>query len=1049
MIRKFFMTALAVLLISSLVYAQSGKISGRVVDQESGDALPGANVVIEGTSYGAATNVNGEFVILSVPVGIYSVKASFIGYRNVAFSDLRVNTGLTTKVNFEMPSEALAVSEITIVVERPLVNQNATNAVRIQGYEDIKNLPVRGVLAAIALQPGVVVQNNNVYIRGGRENDVGYYLEGANARDRDGGAASSLGGDSPVQIIPEALEEFQIQAGGYNAEFGGATAGIIRATLKSGQADYHGTLQFETDDFASQGDEFLGTNSYGYRDITATFSGSVPGSNNKLKFFAAGQRILENDRIGRFLNGFDFRHSDTADFANNRFPIILETNRGPLDPETGYSELETTLQQQGLVLNSGNVPNSDREQWIGNGTLIFDAKPLIFRLGGSISWRKQDEVIGNFPGMIFNDRIEQEEVSTALVNLKMTHLISSNSFYEVNVNYFDRREEQYDPIFKDNFWAYWDSTANAAEGIQFSGLNTPWLGNTQPMEIYGFDFEPPGSPIQSDYVKSKRSYFGGSLAFTTQTGAHELKMGVNYERWTARFFNISERTQLVGARNNPDLYRSALNGVAGPGLSVAETQGSWRVIAGNGQRNTYGYDTFGNEIDVDGVDGPRHPKYFSAYVQDKFEASDLVINFGLRIDVIDNDDIEFPSNSDPPFNAQEHALVGEDALKRDADVEISPRLGLAFPVSDRTVFHMQYGRFVQAPRLTDIYNGSTWYDAIFRGGTSFQSNNIGLGLSPEVTTQYEAGFSQQFTDNAAFDVTVFYKSIRDQIQLGRVVVDPTAAARSDYNILLNGDFATTSGVEVALNLRRTNRMAAQINYTFSRALGTGSVPASAISGIELLTETPTIISPLNFHRPQVGSFNIDYRFGRGDGGPILEQLGANLLFTFSSGHPFTLSEGDLGQQDESFGGQITDPRSRRPLEDIGASLTPWIFELNLRVDKTINFGRFDTNFYIYVQNLLNRRNVINVYDRTGNAYNDGFLDNAALSASVIQARESTGVQDNGLDPGVAAAAYTALYNAINLNGNGINYRRDAGDSKLGTELFASPRQIRVGARFEF
>ena len=121
----------------------------------------------------------------------------------------------------------------------------------------------------------------------------------------------------------------------------------------------------------------------------------------------------------------------------------------------------------------------------------------------------------------------------------------------------------------------------------------------------------------------------------------------------------------------------------------------------------------------------------------------------------------------------------------------------------------------------------------------------------------------------------------------------------------------------------------------------------------------------------------------------------------------------------------------------------------MRVDKTINFGKFDTNFYFYVQNLLNRQNVINVYDRTGNAYNDGFLDNAALSASVLQAREATGVSDNGLDPGVAAGAYTALYNAINLNGNGINYRRDAGDNKLGTELFASPRQIRAGARFEF
>ena len=1044
MIRKLFMTALAVLLFSSLVYAQTGKISGRVVDQESGDALPGANVVIEGTSYGAATDVNGEFVILSVPVGTYSVKASFIGFRNVSFTDLRVSTGLTTKIDFEMPSEALTVSEITIVVERPLVNQNATNAVRIQGYEEIKNLPVRGVGAAVALQPGVVVQNNNVYIRGGRENDVGYYLEGANVRDRDGGAASSLGGDNPIQIIPEALEEYQLQAGGYTAEFGGANAGIIRATLKSGQSDLRGTLQFETDDFASHGDQFLSTHSYGYRDITATLSGAVPGTNSKMKFFAAGQRIVENDRIARFLKGFDFKHSDTADFANNRFPIILERNRGDLDEETGYSELEVELQRQGLALNSGNVPNSDREQWIGNGTLIFDAKPLIFRLGGSFSWRKQDEVISNIPQRIFNDRTEQEEVSSALVNFKMTHLLGAKSFYELNVNYFDRREVQYDPIFQHNFWAYWDSTANAAEGIQFDGLNRPWQGNTQPMDIYGFDFDAPGSPIQSDYVKSKRNYFGGSLAFTTQTKRHEIKVGANYERWTARFFTMSERAQLVGARNNPDLYRNALNGVASPnlGFSASETQGAWRVTAGNGQRLTYGYDTFGNEIDIDGPDGSRHPKYFSAYIQDKFEAEDLVINIGIRIDVIDNDDFTFVDNSNPPWDRDNRGLFLDQIKKKDADVELSPRIGLAFPVTDRTVFHMQYGRFVQAPRLTDIYNGSAWYNAIFIGGTSFQTQNIGLGLDPEITTQYEAGFSQQFTDNAAFDATVFYKNIRNQVQINKVTANPSSQA-GDYNVLTNGDFATTSGIEVSLKLRRTNRIAAQVNYTFSRSLGTGSVPASAISGIELGSETPTLISPLDFHRPQVGSFNIDYRFARGDGGPILEQLGLNLLLTFRSGHPFTFSEGDLGQQDDSFGGQITDPRSRRPLEDINASLTPWNFELNFRLDKTVNFGRFNTNFYVYVQNLLDRKNVVNVFRRTGNAFNDGFLDNSALSQPVLATRDSNGAL-NGLAPGVGSDAYTALYNAINLSGNGFNYNRDTAQLLLG-----SPRQVRFGARFEF
>ncbi len=1014
--QKLFIVVVAVLVLPALLYAQTGKIRGKVTDRETGDALPGANVVVVGTSLGAATDVSGEYVILNVPVGTYAVKAAYIGYRDVTIENIRVNSDLTTEVEFGLPSEAIEVSEISIVAERPLVNKNATNAVRIQGYEEIKNLPVRGVNAAIALQPGVVVQDGITYIRGGRRDEVGYFLEGANVRDADTGNPS-------ITVIPEALEEFQIQAGGYTAEFGGANAGIIRTNLKSGGPDYHFVLQGETDDFAGHGDKFLDTFSYGYRDFTATVSGPVPGFGKNLRFFLAGQRVLETDRIARFFNGFNFQHSETVNIPEGQvgvgsFPLILEQNRDP--------DLEALIQERGLVMSDGNVPDSDREQWIANGTLVYDAKPFIFRLGGSYSWRKQTEVPVNFVGKIFNTvRNEQEELKTGLLNLKVTHLLTSRSFYEVNLNVFQRKEDSYDSILKDDFLAYWDSTANAAHGIQFFSRNSPWRGGTNFMEIYGFDFEAPGSPINSDFTKARRSYIGGSFAFTTQTRQHELKLGVSYERWTARNYDVSERAMLVGIQANPDLEARARAG-------DPEALGQLRVLAGAPMRLTYGYDVFGNEIDGPKPDGPRHPKYFSAYVQDKFELSDLVINAGVRIDVIDNDDITFPDPTNPPWDQSIFGLDASQLQEKDADVEISPRLGFAFPVTDRTVFHLQYGRFVQAPRLTDLYNGNAWYDAIFTGGTSFQTNVVGIGLKPEVTTQYEVGFSQQFTDNAAFDVTAFYKNIRDQIQVSRVITQPTSAARP-YNVLVNGDFATTSGVELSLTLRRTARTAAQINYTFSRSLGTGSIPNSAIANIELSQNTPTVISPLDFHRPHRGSFNIDYRFGRGDGGPILENLGANLLLTFSSGHPYTRASGSFGQQDESFGGVITDPRSRFPQENINASLTPWNWQINLRVDKTINFGRFNTNFYIYIQNLTNRRNVINVYNRTGNAYDDGFfvIDEAP---SIIAA--------HGGDP------FVALYRAINLNGNGLNFNRGEGNEFVGFQLFGDPRQIRVGARVE-
>ncbi len=1018
--RKSLLAIFAALLLPVLAFAgTTGKIKGKVADRETAEALPGANVLVTGTTIGAAANVSGEFVILNVPPGVYEVKAQYIGYREVLISNIRVSADLTTEINFNLPSEAVEVGEVVIVAERPLVNQNATNATRIQSYEDFKNVPVRTVNAVIALQPGVVVQNGLLYVRGGRNDEVGYYLEGANTRDVDNG-------NNAITVIPEALEEFQLQAGGYNAEFGGANAGIVRQTLKSGSNRFRFSLQGETDNFAGRGETFLGTHSYGYTDYTATLSG--PLLSNKLKFFLAAQNIFDRDRVGRYYEGFNIQHADTY-VDDNHLPLVLSNNRDPA--------LEARIQQMGLRMDNNSVPAAMRNQWIGNGTLVFDAKPFIFRVGGSLTYRRHDDVVsfgnalGSVASRLFNlDRNQIEDLSTGLFNFKVTHLLSAKSFYEVNFNYFDRREVRFDPIFEHNFWSYWDSTANAQEGIQFyshDGLS-PWRGGgAQPMDLYGFEFNAPGTP--NAYTKNKRNYVGGSLAFNTQYKNHELKLGGSMERWTARNFAADAgwpRTQLQAAWTNPDMYRAALAG-------DPTASGNFRTLSGASQWLTYGYDTFGNEINVEGPDGPRHPYYLSVYAQDKFEAKDVVINAGLRVDVMDNDDFTFADPLNPPWDRQNQSLIRDQLINKKAAVIVSPRLGLAFPVTDRTVFHFQYGKFVQAPRLTDIYNGSTWYHALFGGGTSFRTNVVGLGLDPEKTTQYEIGFSQQFSDAAAFDVTAYYKNIEDQIQFSRVRVDQASAAQ-DYNLLVNGDFATTAGVELSLTLRRTKRAAAQLNYTFSRSLGTGSTPTTAVAGIEQVTQTPSIISPLDFNRPQRGSVSFDYRFAKGDGGSILQQLGLNMLFNFSSGHPYTRSVGEFGQQSPNLAGQVTDPRSSHPTEAVNASLTPWNYDINLRLDKTLDVRGFGLNLYMYVQNLTNRRNVINVYRRTGNAYDDGFLGDPELNGQIIS--------------GNGGPSFVALHRAINLNGNGDNYAQGEHDL-VGLQLLGPPRQIRVGAKLEF
>jgi len=441
---------LVVALVPTLAFgAITGKIKGRVVDQETGEPLPGAAVMIVNTTMGAAADANGEYLMLHVPVGVYSVRAQFIGYKTVTIENIKVITDLTNTIDFELPIEAIAGETITIVAERPLVNPNATNAVRVQGYEDFKNVPVRNPTQVIALQPGVVVQNGNLYVRGGREDEVGYYLEGATTRD-------VMTGDNLVTVIPEALQEYQLQAGGYTAAYGGANAGIIRQTFRSGTPDYKFSLQAETDNFADPGDSFLDTYSYGYSDYTLTASGPVPGTNGKLKFFVAGQNTFERvrDTQLRYYEGFEFNHAETY-VDDHNFPLVSTT----------YGD---TI-KQGLSMLDNYIPKANRNRYIGSGTLVWDNNPYMVRFAANLSYHTTESVgtKSNLVNILNLDRIGQNQLSTGLYSLKFTHILNPKTIYEINLNYFDRRSAGWDPYFGHNYFAYYDSLANSNIGVDF------------------------------------------------------------------------------------------------------------------------------------------------------------------------------------------------------------------------------------------------------------------------------------------------------------------------------------------------------------------------------------------------------------------------------------------------------------------------------------------------------------------------------------------------------------------------------------------------------
>lgn len=356
-----------------------------------------------------------------------------------------------------------------------------------------------------------------------------------------------------------------------------------------------------------------------------------------------------------------------------------------------------------------------------------------------------------------------------------------------------------------------------------------------------------------------------------------------------------------------------------------------------------------------------------------------------------------------------------------------PRIAFAFPISDEANFFAHYDVLTQRP--TDGYR----LDPI---QYYYIANRVGLfnnnpDLKPQRTTDYELGFTQTLSarKNAAITISAFYREFRDMIQ----VIAVNYAYPANYNTYGNIDFGTAKGFTVAYDLRRTNGVQLTASYTLQFADGTGSGSGAAANLISAGQPNLRTTLPLDFDQRHAIVANIDYRFGSGGNyhGPVVgkkstkifNNVGANMVFRAGSGTPYTQQsnvtpEGQFGVQ------------SRSNLEgSVNGSRLPWQVRVDLRIDKNVDlkWGGSETkdakmanlNIYLQVLNVLNTRNVQNIYRYTGNASDDGYL-NAAETQSLINAQN---------DP----QSFRDLY-SVKIN-NPSNY--------------SIPRRIRIGVMLDF
>ncbi len=879
----------------------TGRISGLVHDAATGVPLPHANIVLLGTGLGAASVSEGQFFVLNVPAGIYSVKASVMGYKPVIIENVLVVADFTTEVLFRLEPAVIAVLEpVRTVAERPLIQRDATSTVRIIEGRQYASLPTRGYQEAAAIQTGVVgsrysssfeIQGNEttnnpvLFIRGGRANEVAYYVDGFSQQD-------PLTGYSTTSINTNAVDQVIVMSGGFNAEYGRIMSGAVNVVTKGGAPEYFGTVEAVTDNVAGS---WMGTHSYDYNVYAMSLGGPVVPGRDDLTFFTSGERRWQGDRSPRATAG-------------------------------------------------GILPGNNLSGFTWQGKANWRAAPgttlKLGALGSQDDWR---EYVHNY--LHIPDHMPRYEDRNDSYFATLTHSLSPRTYMNFSVNYFQTERKTGDGVNFDNLAGYGRLQARYDDEGGIVGIDT--LGN-RAMDRYslfwtGPDGNHPGR-VYDHYMHRKSGYVGLAADATHRWSDHNTaKFGMDFQRHTLRYY-----LHLVPSQ--------AVYGLDGGGYDDVINYGFDRTGQSelNGREGRY-------------EDGAKHPISASAYLQNRYEYSDFVVNSGLRFDHLASK-TDALANPDMPFGrAGDITLDDEDLVPSRSHNRISPRLGIGFPVTEATLFHANYGRFYQQPNLEDLYTSYRYLEyKVASGGYFFPFGNP--NLLPETTTAYEVGLAHALARNVRLDVTVYYKDVRDLVEVQNIPSRPR-----NFASYRNADYGTIKGIDLNLMMLEAGGLSGSLMYSLSYARGTGSM-SDTHRDIAWATDEeagpPKQTAPLAFDQRHKIVLNADIR-GEREAGPRvfgffpLENTSLNLLLNLASGFPYTpvmpMNEVSLAAV------------SSTPTGPVNSRYGPWNYQLDGKLSRGFRVGDIMVEGYVWVLNLFDRKNEVHVYQSTGSAATSGWL----------------------------------------------------------------------------
>ncbi|MDP4193081.1 MAG: TonB-dependent receptor, partial [Bacteroidota bacterium] len=540
---------LMILLIPQILWCGvTGKISGKIVDKKTGEALYGATVSLEGTKLGGVSDAEGAYYIINVPPGKYDLKVTYVGYKSVMEKNVVVNIDRTTKVDFQIESTDLQTGTVEVVAhaEGGIIRDLTTTSQQINA-DLIKQMPVESMMDVIALQAGVTKDGGGgIHLRGGRSSEVAYIVDGMPV-------TNPFGGSMNVTLENNAIQQLEVISGTYNAEYGRAMSGVINIVTKEGTPKFQGNVTAYSGDFLTTNkDLFLNIDKidpFSQKYAEGSFSGPVPflGSTS---FFVSGKYTKEENWLyGKRLHN----PSDTCNFSSS-------------DPTQWVSQ---------STGDSAIVPMNSNEGYAFQGKLtstLFEGLKASYSFSGSHNKNR-----GYNHSEKYNPDFTSYGQSKGFSHLfSFINTLSNSTVQELRLSYYQDRyhSSMYDDPFDPRYLLAINNNHQVPGGVfQVGGIST------------GFDFNQSITrAIKYDITSQVHKQ-------------HLVKLGAEFRTYSVQSEGFS-------------VTREGPNGVSGP-LKV-DTVGS------------FGHSYYN-----------KSPREFSAYIQDKIEIEDFIVNAGVRFDYFD------------------------------------------------------------------------------------------------------------------------------------------------------------------------------------------------------------------------------------------------------------------------------------------------------------------------------------------------------------------------------------------------------------------------------